>query len=411
MMRTLPVLFLVACTGTIDSGDGDDTTPDPTPTNTVAVMVRDGYAPIANVSVIFQGADDSVIATAMTAADGKATAEMPAGGNVTVIREYPTTPPETPIATQIYTYVGVKGGDKLVVAGEMDPKGTPAAINIQVATEAQGTIRVVTPCGSGQGTAPNIPITVIGCMANEVPFYIMDGNNQSFVKRAMVAANVDLSAESYADRLGSTLSATNLPGDLTSVNAEKKALADSYELYTSGTKRVDETAQTITLPDLQGVDELVVASITRTVGGTQVVATRKAYTVGPSVIDASAPRIPATSRVMYAPTGISWVEDMVGTADLVLTSFAVNRPDPTGGPYDVNFVRTIVAPHGTPTLRMPMLPDAKFNPTAGDTLGDGKLAIVQVTGGYDAARARVFAADVTALAPMNGSATISGTVR
>lgn len=99
----------------------------------------------------------------------------------------------------------------------------------------------------------------------------------------------------------------------------------------------------------------------------------------------------------------------MGTVDFVIATVNVTRIDPTGGPYDVEFVRTIVSPHGTPNLRMPQLPLPLYNPIADDTIA-GSLALVAVTGGYDAARDRLFAyPSITDIAPMNGSATISYT--
>ena len=64
----------------------------PPPNNRVAVTVADGATPQANVRVLFQAADGSVV-TAMTDATGVAFTDMPAGGNVTVIRTYPVAVP------------------------------------------------------------------------------------------------------------------------------------------------------------------------------------------------------------------------------------------------------------------------------------------------------------------------------
>src|ERR1700733_14172349 len=87
-------LALVGCATKISgggSGSGDDDdgnpTPPPSPT-TVAIVVQDGAAPQANVRVIFQNADDSVIAQATTDMNGSASADMPNGGNLTVIRTF-----------------------------------------------------------------------------------------------------------------------------------------------------------------------------------------------------------------------------------------------------------------------------------------------------------------------------------
>jgi hypothetical protein len=401
------VLSVTACTGSITMDDDDDPIDPPTPT--VAVIVRDGQRPVADVNVIFQASDHSVIADLRTGADGRATADLPAGGNVTVIRTYPlpTTPDEPPRPARVYTYVGVKGGDALQVTGELDMKsGTPNAINVKVPTTAAGTVKIVTPCGSGEGTAPTIPMTVVGC-ALEVPFYVTDGNGQAFVMRTQVSENVDLSAGVLTDSLDATATATNPQPDISTITVEKRLQADAYQLFSTGAKRIDQTPQTVTLPDLQGIEQVTVAALTRTTGGTQIVTTREPYVVEPTIVDAGVARIPYTSKVTYAPTGVSWVEDGTGTADFVVATLTVSRPDQTSATGKLDFVRTIVAPHTSQNLTLPQLPVAQFNLTADDTI-TGTLGIVAMTGGYDAARATVFAhRSISDIAPMNGSATIS----
>jgi hypothetical protein len=406
------LLSLAACTGIIEE---DTSTP---PVTTVAVVVRDSTMPIADVNVIFQNADDSILSDARTGADGRAVIEMPNGGNVTVIRTFP--PPMDPETqeqkpAEITTYVGVKAGDVLELVGELDmTRGTPNAINVKVPTIAQGTVRVTTPCGSGQGAAPTIPITVMGCPAAPIPFYVMDSDGLTFLMRAQVSENVDLSAGSFSDSLGASLSLVNKPTDIDNVTAEKRLFADGYEIASSGQKRIDQTAATIDLPDVFGVDEVLVAAYHRQTGGTQIQVTRGGYSgAGTTVLDAAAiGRLPYTSKVQVSPLGISWSEDTAmmtatGAVDFVIATVDVTRPDPTGGPYDVRFVRTIVAPHGVPNLRIPQVPDALYNPVADDSIG-GSLALVSVTGGYDAARDKLFAyPSITDVAPMNGTATIS----
>src|SRR5689334_15732117 len=98
-------LLLVGCTGTLeDEGGGTE----PPPSTDVQVTVRDGMAPQPNVRVVFQAADDTLVAEAVTGPDGTAIAEMPDGGSVTVIRHYISPPPpEEQRPDEIYTYVGV----------------------------------------------------------------------------------------------------------------------------------------------------------------------------------------------------------------------------------------------------------------------------------------------------------------
>jgi hypothetical protein len=408
----IPFLFMAACTGTIEE---DTSKP---PVTTVAVVVRDSTMPIANVNVIFQNADDSILADVQTGADGRAITEMPGGGNVTVIRTFPpplNPPEEQQKPAEITTYVGVKAGDVLEVVGELDlTRGTPNAINVKVPMISEGTVRVMTPCGTGQGNAPTVPMTVMGCPAGMVPFYVMDGTGQTFLMRAQVSENVDLSYGSYADSLGTSISSINKPMDIDNITAELRIQADGYEIASSGNKRIDQTAATIDMPDVAGVDSVLVAAFHRQTGGTQIQVTRAPYSgAAPMIVDAAAvARIPYTSKVQVTPLGISWSEDTAmmtanGPVDFVIATVNVTRPDPTGGPYDVSFVRTVVAPHGVPNLRMPQVSNPLYNPVADDSIA-GSLALVSVTGGYDGARNKLFSyPSITDAAPMNGSATIS----
>ena len=262
--------------------------------------------------------------------------------------------------------------------------------------------------------APTVPITVMGCPAGQVPFYVMEGTGQAFLMRAQVSENVDLSYGSYSDSLGTSISSINKPMDIDSITAELRIQADGYEIASSGTKRIDQTAQTVDLPDIAGVDSVLVTAFHRQTGGTQIQVTRAPYSgAAPVIVDAgTVTRMPYTTKVQVTPLGISWSEDtamMTATApvDFVIATVNVTRPDPTGGPYDVSFVRTIVAPHGVPNLRMPQVPNPLYNPVADDTIA-GSLALVSVAGGYDGARNKLFGyPSITDAAPMNGTATIS----
>src|SRR5215467_6793313 len=113
MRRVALTLGLVvsACTGSIGSTGGDDDgnppppPPPPPPSTSVQIVVQDGAMPAAGVRVVFQNADGSQT-TSTTDATGMAKADMPAGGNLSVIR--PGVQP--PQLDTVFTYVGVKGG-------------------------------------------------------------------------------------------------------------------------------------------------------------------------------------------------------------------------------------------------------------------------------------------------------------
>jgi hypothetical protein len=394
--------FVSACTGTIESGNGSTTDP-----MDVQIVVRDGALPQAGVEVIFQNADDTVVADVMTDAEGRAGVEMPGGGNLTVIRNYPLPPePAAPLPAEAYTYVGVKPGDRLVLVRPISDQAPASAINVIVSKTATGTVKVATPCGSGQGTAPIIPVTIRGCTPDA--FYVT-ANQASFFAHAPFSENVDISTMSLRELLSSSVSATNVAPN-TTVTFEQRIESGGFLLYTSGAKRVDTTPATLDLPQIDGVEQVAVMSVTDATNRTQVVAVHSPYASEAASVDASVGLIASVSdKPTFTPTGITWVEASPGAPDLVISSLAVTR----GGPQNPNnkYVRTTIAPYAGTSLRLPVLPGAALlynpDPKAGDQI-DVSLGLAKVAGGYDAIRASAFTvANLVDATPMNGQLTLS----
>lgn len=401
-MRTILAGLLfssAACTGSID--DTGDVDPNLPPSTDVKVVVKDRYTPQAGVRVIFQGADGTLLSDIATDANGAAEIAM-ASGNVTVIRTYPipTNGTERKVP-DVYTYVGVKAGDLLELGNE-ESNGAAGAIVVKVPEGANGTVKVSTPCGSGQGTAPNVAITVTDCPPM-MDFYVVDGDNSSFYKKAPYSENVDLATEVLSGNLAATLAATNVPTGA-QVNIEERVVAGMFALFSSGQKRVDQTPAQVNLPNVMGVEQLVLAQVQVT-EGRQMVASRSSYSASPVLFDASANLIPYVSTVEYKPTGITWTETGTGTADAVLVRLNVTR----GGTQmvDNEYTRTIIAPHGGATLAVPTLPDPLYNLGMMDQIA-GTHGLVKVTGGYDKLRGKAFAvANPIEIAPSDGTATLS----
>lgn len=403
-MRHLVLLsiFGTACTGMIDS-DGPGTGPSDTE---VQIVIRDGHSPRVGVLVIFQDERGALVTDARTDAAGAAAAELPDGGSVTVIRTYSTPLGEEPIPAEVYTYVGVKAGDRLALGKPTSVEGPASAVLVEVPEAATGTVKIVAPCGAGQGTGPLVAITVRDCDP-EIGLYVVDGNQQSFFARAAFSENMDLSRELLVDSLGSTISATNVPPN-TTVTVEQRLGSRGFDFYTTGAKRVDQAPADVTLPPLSGVEHLVLVSSSGN-NRTQLVATRKPYAQDTISVDASAGLIASVSEVKRTPDAITWVEEGAGAPDAVLASLAVTRPDTTT--LDRQYVRVIIAPHGGPSLQVPILPAAGaiYNPAEGDQVGT-RLGLVKATGGYDAVRARAFAVpSLVDAAPLDGQITLSYT--
>ncbi len=406
----LTALLLTACTGTIGStGGGGDDNPPPPPT-TVQITVQDGTAPQAGVRVLFQPSDGPQIEIA-TDATGIAKTEMPLGGNITVIRTYPQSlpPPQTPKPAEVYTYVGVKAGDSLVLGHETDDSGTPGAINVVVPDAAQGNVTVVTPCGTGTGQAPNVPITVTGC-PSMLPVFAHDDGQDSFFVQMPYASNLDLSHQLLVGSLTATLSATNVQPNM-QVSAELRILSGMFAMYSTGNQGVDGGAQNVDLPNLQGLDSLVIGTIT-TANGTQMVARRATYAVTPTVIDASAGIIPyITGTPMYGPGTITWQETGTGTADAVIATLDVVRNGAMGGTPapGSEYIRAILAAHTGASLAIPVLTgaDAIYNPSMVDQI-QGTHGLIGAAGGYDVVRPHAFSvSNVVEGTPENGQITLS----
>lgn len=395
----LALSSITACTGTIDMDDQ----PLPPPTD-VQVTVRDGQSPQAGVLVVFQRADGT--ATEVTTdARGVAAAEVPDGASVTVVRTYPVAPGETPIPDEVYTYVGVKAGDRLALGKPATEKGSPAAVLVSVPQLATGTVKITTPCGAGQGTGPLVAITVRDCDPS-IGLYVIDGAGQSFFKRAPYAGTIDVSHEALTDSLASTISAQNVPPN-TTVNVEQRLGADGFYFFTTGPKRVDQAPANVDIPALTGVDVLLLTSSSSN-NRTQVVASRRAYSQEILSVDASAGLTASVSALAYKrDTGLSWTEEGPGTLDAVLAELNVTRPDTST--LTRQYTHLVLAPHAGASLQVPVLSGsaAIYNPAKDDQVG-AALGVVAATGGYDALRARAFAVpSIVDAAPLDGQITLS----
>ncbi len=406
----LPLLFACACVGSITGGDSDPPTQDPPqnpppPVTDVKLTVHDGATPVAGVKVLFQAADDSLIADATTDATGTATAKMPAGGNVTAIRSFvPGINGEPAPIDQVTTYVGVKPGDVIDLAGASRDT-TPYLATITVAFDQGQIIGVMTPCGSGYGSAPAIQVELHGC-GGETDFYVVnysgdtddDGNNSGplyLLKHAQLAPTIDFSAETFRGTLSTETTAANPMADA-QVSLQKRLVTGTFTVFDTGA--VPTTTLAADVPELPSAEQIVTAYVSYA-GRTQLISSRSAFSPAPATIDIAGGLIPASSSPGLAGNMLSWSQDGTGTADFSIASLVVSAQDRT-------FVRAIAAPYTGTSLRIPSLPATfdKYNVQATDT---PRIAhqLAAVTGGWDAARAHVFSG--VDLAPMGGTARVS----
>ena len=384
-------LLASACTGDIgtDPGDGSGSggPPPPPPATDVRVTVQDGFVPQAGVRVLFQNADGSTIQEIATDATGVADLDMMPSGNVTVIRTFPVAaPPATPRPAAIYTYVGVKAGDRLAVGDEMETTAASlTAVNVSVPSTAQGTVSLTSACGSGQGAAPLVPISVASC-PSQVTFFAADQGGSSFLVHATYGSPIDLSSAALTNSLNTSFSATGVTGDIQAVSVEARIVDGTYALWSTNPQNVTGGTQNVDMPNVANADELLVTTV-QTNNGSLMMGARQPYAVTPTTVDVSTlPQIPFVSTVTYAPTGVSWAESSSGSAEFVIARLDVTAQS------TANYQRFIIAPHTGKSLPLPMLvgADATYNPSAADQLA-GAFAIGSTAGGYDAARTKAFA--------------------
>ncbi len=352
--------------------------------------------PQAGVRVLFQNADGSQTEV-MTDATGIAKAAMPAGGNLSVMR--PGASQQPPQLDQVFTYVGVKAGDHLQL-GSQTPYGTPTTINVLVPAGAQGTVTVTTPCGTGQGNAPSVPVTVTGCPAM-IGLFVEDQNQSSFYAHAPYAPMIDLSNQLLVDSLPVTLNAANIPTGAT-VTIEERVMDGSFALYSTGPQPINGAPVNVNVPQLTGLDALVITAIALP-SGSQMVGQRSAFAPQPVTVDATASLIPSVSTPMATATGISWQEMGTGSADLVIATVTVTRAAGT------QYLRQLVAAHAGTSLAMPMMTggDVQYNPQNSDNVKSA-TGIVKASGGYDAARAYAFGVpNIVEATPSGGAITLS----
>jgi hypothetical protein len=274
--------------------------------------------------VIFQNADDSVVAEATTGLDGSAIADLPNGGTVTIIRLRPDDENGNPVPASVYTYVGVKAGDVLDLRdGAAQTLAPPTTITVKVPLNENGTAQVTTPCGSGAGAPPDIQVQLTGCApGTEIGFYVTDGVDTSFFKRATLAAAVDLSGEAYKDATASQISVTGTPAEA-QVTIEKRLETDGFVFFTAPPAQ-GPTAN-VTTPDAVGAEQIITATVSGP-AGTQLVAKHDPFAAAPATVDLLADMIAYTSPATVAPDGtLTWTESGPGVPDLVHATYSVAR--------------------------------------------------------------------------------------
>ncbi|MEJ7603070.1 MAG: hypothetical protein WKG01_34605 [Kofleriaceae bacterium] len=388
--RLIGLLFLltvVACTGELTGGD--DVPIDP-PVVDVTMTVRDQGVPAANIPVVFQAPDGTSIAELMTDGSGTAIAQMPDGGSVSVIREQ-----------VVYTYVGVKPQDNLVFGRGELLDAAEVNVTVTVPAAAVGNVKITTPCGTGNGAAPTVALTLNGC-ATELDFLVEDDTG-AFLAHAPVAGAVDFSAQTFQPASKTMIGLVAVPIDLEQTAIEKRLDTPApFYVFSTGAIPTRGTVEATT-PTLPTAEQVIVATVSRQKSQLQI-SSRQPFSAGPSTVDVNAGMIKRTETTTVDPaTGlVAWLELGEGAPDLVTAMVTITRGDQT-------ITRVLAAPYTVANVAVPVLPPtyAALNMIPGD-LATATHALAKVTGGYDAVRGRMFAVgSLINAVPMNGTATVS----
>ena len=378
-----------------------DATPDGPSEGVVSLQVQND-GPVAGVTVHFQNADGSLVATMQTDATGTASTTMRAGGSVTAVE--PLGPDE------LFTFAGVAIGDQLHIdlANPLQP--TTFTVDAPLDTGAAHTF-LYTGCGSvdisqgsGSGTGP-ASVQLFGCGATvdmvvesfDVNFLALQALFQPAVAVSEGAA-VTLT-NSYKPLVTSTATLASFPTDASGAHyAQGLGTASGFVVDTfansTGLELVAGAGSaSIQLPDIPNAFGSVDISLPAPFSELEVL-TWGPYT-STFTLDGSALLAAWTSAPAWDPAqnAVTYTVDATGATpdfDLVQVDFSRATSTP------LSWTWHLVAPHAT-TLALPKIPAGAtdFNPAAADSAFVDEVDAAKITGGYATVRAHAFDTNIS----------------
>ncbi len=405
----LPLLFATSAAALLACGDEpakqfadaprtdaatDAALPDAATSGIVEVTVANSAGPVASATVLFQNADDSVVATKTTDAAGIASQAMNVGGSITVIVVGPN-------ETQTFTVLAVKPGDKLKIrANGIGSEQILTQVSLTMPPNSFGSYEVLSSCGTQNR---NVTANNAGALDMLVPPSCTQAS--WLVKRqatsgsggtaaaAIYKTNValangafDLSDQTFTGLMVQNIAGTNMP--------EVFNLQTSVAPLLSGfLGNIDESQASITapvFPTFAGTFERANAAATkqlvkldvRGAAGFQLFAA--ITNVGDVTIDGATALAPWVSDVQFSQADSSFI---------ISTNPGGNAP--INGAFvrlDVNrksgsLRRQVIGPAAT-ALRLPILPTAQvdLNVLPNDFTNVREAGIISSPGGYDALR-------------------------
>jgi hypothetical protein len=403
-------IFAAACGGdklhhlpdappSIDALSADAGPPPP-----VTVTITNNGAPQAGVTAIFTNADSSPVATLQTDATGTASQAMAAGGFVTAVVPVPILPgfvPATP-PYDLYTWAGVKPGDRLVFDESVQPPTqlsftliTPVVANatsysVSLLCGNLGGYGSLTPPDGSDTLLPTGTVIAPGCTTADVIVgaYASGTLLATLYHPALAFAEdqtVDLSAtDTYVAAVSATYTYANVPS--TSVSAQFTLVSTNVLFEASANSAVDGGSATFAAPQpaTGSLSAFVDSGYTDGQNSHDVVDWGVAN--GNYTLDFTSQSLPDVGAPSfdYATDQLTWTAGSGAPPDLVLASLLFSG-DPNAHQW------TIAAPYAAGSLQLPLL--AGYMPASTDTLQINELETAQLPGGYDAVRDYALAAD------------------
>jgi hypothetical protein len=390
-MRAILLCFLVACGG----GGGGNTPGDDAPPADGGVDVPDDAAPLPTKirvivrletgqgafgqKILFQRDDDSVIATTTT--DGQGVVELDVSGiptsNVSLLAAGPNN------TKVVWVYLGAKAGDVLEIGPALAPEEKPVGMVTLKLPPTQGTFDVVSRCRTefptAGGQAPTITLPPCGTPTN---FLVRSGQGSFYTPLTPLTngQTLDLSAQTYRTTQMQTVqitSATQAQRALVAAGAFDYGLTlsprDSRNIVVTG----GNALTTYTLNDHPAVPVTTELSFLATPQDSR--GWHRRAVPGDQTFDWAQIGLPLLSNKLYANGMLTWTETGTG-GDYTWAQIKIRN-----GGVDRMTVQ-IAGPHTAAALRVPVYPDAAFNPMTGDTPLFLSMFVIRSTGGWDKAR-------------------------
>jgi hypothetical protein len=352
-----------------------DTSPDAPPASGLVTMVGN-----PGDTVVFQRADQSVVAIRMIDDSQQVSQDMPRGGSVTKLFG----------VQSVVTYLAVKPGDRL----ENRRSAQPQTNRTFFMPDMGGEYNVRTTCGSLIGivtSSPQIPLDT-SCTAFDI--FANSKTKSLYLKNISTGAPgtvISLAASTAIPFRPATLSITNPPpqSQFLTMNATLSdgiKLAFESDSFSKFGALPNPVSGPIKLPDVSPAQlsvETRIETSTSQFRVLDVVATATStVNYGLNWSEVQGPILTSPPVRDTAGTTLSWTEDGVGNAEAMQVSFTGVR----GG----TFVRTVFAPHLEPALHLPVLPAPLdiYNLLPSDQV-TARVQLIHQPSGYDGIRNRV----------------------